>query len=103
MTPGTPGICMTQNLYYSVFQTPQKSRDVVMSGLVIEHLVEHPFLLPIVDDCKHTVRPLIEFIGRHVARKRRKCPVQNRAVHLPVRLFFPQPPSNAAGWQKAQT
>jgi hypothetical protein len=32
------------------FQTPQKSRDVVMIGIVIEDLIENPFVLPIVDD-----------------------------------------------------
>ena len=31
-------------------QPPQKSRDVVMIGLVIEDLGEHPFILPIIDD-----------------------------------------------------
>jgi hypothetical protein len=32
------------------FQPPQKSRDVVMIGIVIEDLVENPFILPIIDD-----------------------------------------------------
>jgi len=78
-------------------QTPKKCFDIVMSGIVIEDLIEHPFVLPIVDGCEDTVWALIEFISRHVARKRRKRPVQKRAVHLPLRLFFPQPPSNS-GW-----
>src|SRR6266705_3743860 len=74
-----------------------------MVGIVIEDGIENALILPIVDDREHTVGPLIELISRHVARKRRKCPVQKRAVHLPVRLFFPRPRSNFGWWQKTQT
>ncbi len=84
-------------------EAPQKDGEVVMSGIVIEDRRAHPFVLPIVDGREHTGGPLREFIGRHVARKRRKRPVQKRAVPLPLRLFFPPPPSTAAGWHRGQT
>src|SRR5882672_6614872 len=83
-------------------EAPQKDDDVVMLWIVIEDRREHPFVLPIVDGREHTGGPLIEFISCHVAREGLKRPVQKRTVHLPLRLFSPQPPSNSGGWQRAQ-
>jgi hypothetical protein len=90
-------------LIQSRFQASQQRGDVVMVRIVIEHLIQQALVLPIVDDGKHTGRSLIEFIGRHITRKRLKRPVQKRTAHLPWRLFSPQPLSNSAGWQRAQT
>src|SRR6516162_5367579 len=74
-----------------------------MRGIMIEHGIENPLVLAIVDDRQHTVWPLIELVCRHIARKRRQRPIQKGAIHLAVGLFFPQPPPNSAGWQRAQT
>src|SRR5207244_12142002 len=67
-------------LLQSRFQTPQKGRDIVMGGIVIEDGIENALVPPIVDGREHTIGPLIELISRHVARKRLQCPVQKRAV-----------------------
>ena len=84
-------------------QPSQKGSDVRMSGLVIEHGIENPLVLSIVDDRQYTVWPLIELVCRHRARKRRQRPVQKRAVHLPVRLFFPRPLPSSVACRIAQT
>ena len=39
---------------------------------------------------EHTVGALVEFIGRDIARKGLKCPIQKRAVKLALGLFFPR-------------
>src|ERR1700675_299376 len=74
-----------------------------MGRIVIQHLILHPFVLPIVDCRKHKGRPLVEFIDSHVARKRLQCPVQKRTAHLALRLFSPQPPPSSGWWHRAQT
>src|SRR5438132_9664410 len=74
-----------------------------MRGIVIEHGIENPLVLSIVDDREHTVWPLIELVCRHIARKRRQRPVQKGAVHLAVGLFFPRPRPSSGGYRRAQT
>src|SRR2546429_1494508 len=59
-----------------------------MRGIMIEHGIENPLVLSIVDDRQYTVWPLIELVCRHIARKRRQRPVQKGAVHLSVGLFL---------------
>jgi hypothetical protein len=50
-----------------LLQAPKKRFYIVMVRIVIQPLIQNPFLGPIVDGREHTGRPLIEFIGRHVA------------------------------------
>lgn len=57
-------------------QALQQGGDVIMSGIVIEPFIKNPLVRSIVDYRHYTVRPLIEFVGCHVARKRLQCPVQ---------------------------
>ena len=61
-----------------------------MVRIVIKDLIQNPFVLPVVDGREHTIGPLIEFIGRHVARKGLQRPVQKRTAHVSLRLFFPR-------------
>jgi len=84
-------------------QAPQKGREVRMRGSVIAHRRAHPLVLPLVDNRPHTGRPCRELIRCDIARKRRKRPVQTRAVHLPVGLFFPQTLPRSGGCQRAPT
>ena len=60
-----------------------------MRGVVIEHLIENALVAAIGDDREHTVGALVEFIGRDIARKGLKCPIQKRAVKLALGLFSP--------------
>src|SRR5262249_35662830 len=81
----------------------QKDGDVRMRGIMIEHGIENPLVLSIVNDRQHTVGPLLELVCRHIARKRRQRPVQKGAVHLSVGLFFPRPRPSSGGCRRAQT
>src|SRR5712691_6599941 len=85
------------------FQAPKKRVDIVMARIVIEDLIQNPFVLSIVDGRQYAIGPLIEFIDSHIARKGLKRPVQKRTAHLTLRLFSPQPRPSFGSWQRAQT
>ena len=58
----------------SRLQTPKKRFDIPVTLIVIEHLIQHPLILPIVNSREHSIATLIEFIDSRIARKRLKCP-----------------------------
>src|SRR5438093_7947976 len=74
-----------------------------MVWIVIEDLIENPFVRPVVDCRENAIGALIEFIGRYVPRKGLQCPVQKRTGHMSLRLFFPPPRPSFGGSQRAQT
>ena len=92
--PGQGSLALIQG----PLQTPQKGDDIVMARIVIAPLVEHPCALPGVDRREHTVRPVVECIDRHVARKRLKRPMQECTVRVALRLF---PPASTPFWMVA--
>src|SRR6266567_1362861 len=85
------------------FQAPKKRVDLVMARIVIEDLIQNPFVLSIADGRQDARGALIEFIDSHRARKGLKRPVQKRTAHLTLRLFSPQPRPSFGSWQRAQT
>jgi hypothetical protein len=60
---------------------------------MVEHLIHHPLVLPIVHRRKHTVRAFVEFIDGRVTRKRLQRSLQKRALKMALRLFSSPPPS----------
>ena len=72
--------------------TPQQRPDVVVGGIVISHVIEHPLVAAVIDHRKHAEGTSIHFISGHRARKIRQCPVKEGGVHARLRLFSPSLP-----------
>jgi len=87
----------------AAFKRPRKRVDIVVARIVIEDLIQNPFVLPIVDGRQDARGALIEFIDSHIARKGLKSPVQKMYCPSDLAPFFPQPLPSFGSWQRAQT
>jgi hypothetical protein len=84
-------------------QTPQKRPNVLVGGIVIQHLRAEALVAALIDRGEHAEGAVRACIGGHIPRKRRQGPVQDVGGHTRLRLFFPQPPPNAGSWHRGQT
>src|SRR4029453_1335221 len=73
-----------------------------MRRIVVKHLIQHAFVLPIIHGRQDTVWPFIEFVDGSIARKCLKCPLEKPAAHVTLRLFSPPPPPSSGWWQRGQ-
>ena len=67
----------------------EERRDVLVIGIVIEHLVQEPFEGAVVDDGQDAKRAVVQLVDRDVAREVSQAPVEIARPHLPGRLFPP--------------
>ena len=81
----------------SAFEPTEKSSDVLVGGIVVSDVIEEALVTAIIDRGENAEGTVIEFIGSDVARKGFQRPVQKRTAHVPLRLFFPQPPPSFGG------
>src|SRR6185312_5786119 len=79
-----------------------KRPDILVGGIVIQHVVEETLGAAIIDRGKHAKGAIIECIGGHIPRKIRQGPGKEVRVHACLRLFFPQPPPSFASSQRGQ-
>jgi len=77
--------------------------DVLVGRVVVEDLIEDPFEGAIGDDREDAERPVIQLIGRDVAREVGECPVEVLGPGPPRRLFPPRPRPSSGSWHKEQT
>ena len=61
MIPTSQGACRQGR-----FQPPKKRPDVIMSGIVIQHLIEEALVAAIIDGGEDAEGAIIELIGSHV-------------------------------------
>src|SRR5712691_3421581 len=87
----------------AVFKRPRNASMSVWVASWSSYLIQHAFVLPIIHSRQDTVRPFIEFVDGGIARKCLQCPLEKRAAHVPLRLFFPPSPPNSVWWHKGQT
>src|SRR5262249_6994172 len=88
--------------YQGRVQTPQKGPDIIMGGIVIQHLIEDALVAPVIDYGQNAEGTIREFIGGHIARNIRQGPVKEVRVQARLRLFFPQPRPSSEWSQKGQ-
>src|SRR5262249_18814101 len=80
----------------------EKRPDVLVGGIVIQHVIEEALVAAIIDGGKYAEGAVIELIGGHIPRKIRQGPVKEVRVQARLRLFFPQPRPRSGSWQKGQ-
>lgn len=78
-------------------KTPEKAPDVLVGGVVIEHLIDEPFAAAVIDNGQHTERPVVEFIGGDVAGEVSECPGEI-VPGDPHRCFFSHWPPPSFAW-----
>ena len=71
------------------FESPEKRTDVIVVRIMIQDLIEDPFVAAIIHCRQNAVGAIIHFIGGDIARKIRQGPVKEVRVQARLRLFFP--------------
>src|SRR5262249_16873487 len=85
------------------FQPTQKHPDVVVGGIVIQDVIEEPFVATIIDGGENAEGTIIEFIGGHGARKIGQRPSPGSRGPCVPAPFFPQPRPSSESWRRGQT
>src|SRR5215472_10632280 len=86
----------------SHFESPEKRPDVLVGGIVIQDVIEDPFVAAIINRRQNAEGAIIHFIGGDIARKIRQGPVKEVRVQARLRLFFPQPRPSSEWSQRGQ-
>ncbi len=80
----------------------EERHDVLVSRVVVEDLVDQPLEGPVVDDREDAERPIIQLVGRDIAREVRQSPVEVVGVDPSVRLFPPRPRPSFGSLRRGQ-
>src|SRR5262249_23091079 len=83
-------------------ETVKERLDVLVIGIVIEHLVKEPFEGAVVHDGQDAKRAVVQLIGRDITGEVSQSPVEVGRPHLAGRLFSPRPPPSSEWWRREQ-
>ena len=86
-----------------LLESPEEAEDVLVCGIMVQHVIHQTFEDPVVHDRKHAEGAIVEFVGGDIPGEVRQGLIEVVRRDVRLRLFFPPPPPSSAPWRRGRT